>query len=278
MEQTLQTLEFFLNGMLLLTWILLNFYIVAVELRFLTSWFLNINPYFEPFLSLWLWTNPVFCFGRSFYPKILGFDLAPLINFQFLYFVQARVGKYVKNVNNGAPPTPGMGSEMNPNPESGTNPESLSTPDWVYDVRDWLQNLLFKAKELVSDSTPKTESSKNFFETITFYLKKILNRFLDKLLGILNKPDDVLFVHTGPGEHSGKEYLVRLISTDTDSTVDFVSNVDTQTFAEQFSSSLSQMEILDQFHNHSLGLDLSTLLDKDFLSHLGYYIVDNFFV
>ena len=72
------------QGTVNILWCGMNLYIVAVELRFLLNWFLNINPYFEPFLSLWLWTNPVFCFGRSFYPKIFGWDPAPLINFQVL--------------------------------------------------------------------------------------------------------------------------------------------------------------------------------------------------
>ena len=72
------------QGIANISWCGINLYIVAVELRFLLNWFLNINPYFEPFLSLWLWTNPVFCFGRSFYPKIFGWDPAPLINFQVL--------------------------------------------------------------------------------------------------------------------------------------------------------------------------------------------------
>ena len=76
------------QGIANIFWCGINLYIVAVELRFLLNWFLNINPYSEPFLSLWLWTNPVFCFGRSFYPKIFGWDPAPLINFQVLCFIK----------------------------------------------------------------------------------------------------------------------------------------------------------------------------------------------
>jgi uncharacterized protein YggT (Ycf19 family) len=255
MQQVAQTLEFFLNGMLSLTWILFNFYIVAVEFRFLISWFLNINPYFEPLLSLWLWTNPVFCFGRSFYPKILGFDPAPIINFQILYFVQGKLGKYVKNVNNGTPPTPGMDSETNP------NPESFSTPDWIYDVRDWLQNFSFKAKGLVSESADKTESSKNFFETVTFYVKK----------GILDKPDAITTVQAGSGEHSTNEFLAGIGK---DSTVEFVSNFNTHLFAEQVLTPLAHNNILNQFYSYSL--DFSTLVDNDFLSQLSelsHYVI-----
>jgi len=67
-----------------------------------------------------------------------------------------------------------------------------------------------------------------------------------------------------------------LIFIDEDNTVDLISNVDTHSFAEQFFTPLSQTDILDQFHNYSIGLDFSTLVDKDFLSQLNYYIVDNF--
>lgn len=100
------SLDSFIQAIANLLWCGMNLYIVAVELRFLLNWFLNINPYFEPFLSLWLWTNPIFCFGRSFYPKIFGWDLAPLINFQVLYFIQGQLGKFLKNLNDGLPPLP----------------------------------------------------------------------------------------------------------------------------------------------------------------------------
>jgi|TARA_B110000503_G_scaffold121573_1_gene185276 uncharacterized protein YggT (Ycf19 family) len=82
-----------------LFWYWLNILIVAVEIRFLVNWFLNINPYFEPFLSLWAWTNPVFCFGRSLYPKVLGIDVTPLINYRILAWFQRIVDNYVHGVN-----------------------------------------------------------------------------------------------------------------------------------------------------------------------------------
>ena len=82
-----------------LFWYWLNILIVAVEVRFLVNWFLNINPYFEPFLSLWAWTNPVFCFGRSLYPKVLGIDVTPLVNYRVLAWFQRIVDNYVHGVN-----------------------------------------------------------------------------------------------------------------------------------------------------------------------------------
>ena len=49
-----------------------------------TSLLLSINPYFEPFLTLWAWTNPVFTFGRTLYPKFFGLDLTPIVNYKIL--------------------------------------------------------------------------------------------------------------------------------------------------------------------------------------------------
>ena len=96
--------DIFFNGMISLAWIVVNFYIIAVEFKFLLSWFLNLNTFYEPFSSLWLWTNPIFCFGRSFYPKVFSWEPAPLINFQILYLIQEKLGSFVKNLNNGLPP------------------------------------------------------------------------------------------------------------------------------------------------------------------------------
>jgi uncharacterized protein YggT (Ycf19 family) len=59
-------------------------YILAIEFRFLVQFFLQINPYYEPFLTLWVWTNPVFNAGRKYYPKLVGIDFCPMINFALL--------------------------------------------------------------------------------------------------------------------------------------------------------------------------------------------------
>lgn len=94
----------FVNEILTLAWVIVNLYIIAVEFRFLLNWCLNVNPFYEPFLSLWAWTNPVFCFGRTFYPKIFSFDIAPIVNFQALYLVQEKLGSLIKDFSNGLPP------------------------------------------------------------------------------------------------------------------------------------------------------------------------------
>ena len=41
--------DIFFNGMISLAWIVVNFYIIAVEFRFLLNWFLNVNPFYELF-------------------------------------------------------------------------------------------------------------------------------------------------------------------------------------------------------------------------------------
>jgi uncharacterized protein YggT (Ycf19 family) len=68
----------------LFIWFALNFYLILLELRLLTQWFLNFNPYFEPFITMWELTNPMFQFGRKLYPKVFGFELGYLVNFKLL--------------------------------------------------------------------------------------------------------------------------------------------------------------------------------------------------
>jgi uncharacterized protein YggT (Ycf19 family) len=78
----------------LLIWLWLNVYLVAVEMRFLVQWFLSVNPYFEPTATLWRLTSPVFMFGRRLYPKILGLDVTPMINFKILNFLISVIASY----------------------------------------------------------------------------------------------------------------------------------------------------------------------------------------
>ena len=67
----------------------LEVFTFAVDIRILISWFLNINPYYQPFISLWEFTNPVMYWGRNIYPRIFGIEIAFMINLQILnYLVQ----------------------------------------------------------------------------------------------------------------------------------------------------------------------------------------------
>jgi uncharacterized protein YggT (Ycf19 family) len=67
----------------------LEVFTIAVDVRILISWFLNINPYYQPYVSLWEFTNPVMYWGRNIYPRIFGIEIAFMINLQILnYLVQ----------------------------------------------------------------------------------------------------------------------------------------------------------------------------------------------
>jgi uncharacterized protein YggT (Ycf19 family) len=76
----------------------IDFVIICLELRFCISWFLNINPYFEPFLSLWAFTSPIMWFGKGFYPRIFGLQLAPMINYRALQFVQQNLDRIIESI------------------------------------------------------------------------------------------------------------------------------------------------------------------------------------
>ena len=45
-------------------WFWNNILIIAVEIRTMLGMFLQVNPYFQPYLTLWEFTDPVFNFGR----------------------------------------------------------------------------------------------------------------------------------------------------------------------------------------------------------------------
>ena len=137
---TSHILDIFFNGMISFTWIVVNF--IAAEFRVFTNWLLSINQFYEPFLSLWLQTNLIFCFGRSFYLKIFSWEPALLINFQILYFIQKKSGSFVKNLNTGLPPesNPGMPTEFRV-------PEFYSILDQVNEMLCEIQKILLEIKE-----------------------------------------------------------------------------------------------------------------------------------
>lgn len=76
----------------------LEVYTVAVDLRILISWFLNINPYCQPFLTLWEITNPIIYWGRNIYPRIFGIEIAFMINLQILNCLCQAVQNLVLNL------------------------------------------------------------------------------------------------------------------------------------------------------------------------------------
>jgi len=74
----------------------IDIFLFAIELRYCISWFLNINPYFEPLFSLWCFTEPVFTWGKDTYPRLFGFQFAALINFRLIGAIQKILDQYVK--------------------------------------------------------------------------------------------------------------------------------------------------------------------------------------
>jgi hypothetical protein len=63
----------------------------VAELRIMIQMFLNINPYFYPVYYIWLVTDPMFNFGRKLYPKLMGFDLCPFINFTIAQKIEGQL-------------------------------------------------------------------------------------------------------------------------------------------------------------------------------------------
>jgi hypothetical protein len=77
----------------------LDFVLTCMQLRFCISFFLSINPYFEPFLSLWSFTNPIIWGGRKYYPRVFGVDLTPMINLGAIRQIQKYTDRYIKYRN-----------------------------------------------------------------------------------------------------------------------------------------------------------------------------------
>jgi hypothetical protein len=75
--------------------IFLDFINVCVETRFIIGWFLNINPYFEPFITLWTITDPFIWFGKGAYPRIFNMELAPMINHRLITVFRQNLDAFV---------------------------------------------------------------------------------------------------------------------------------------------------------------------------------------
>ena len=79
-------------------WYVITVYRLLVEIRFMLQWFININPYFEPFQTLWDITDPFFTFGKKFYPKLFGIELAPMVNWRILLYIENAVGRVAEGI------------------------------------------------------------------------------------------------------------------------------------------------------------------------------------
>ena len=75
--------------------IFIDFLNLCIEIRYLVGWFLNINPYFEPFLTLWIFTDPFIWTGKGNYPRILNMELTPMINHQLISILRKKLDAFV---------------------------------------------------------------------------------------------------------------------------------------------------------------------------------------
>jgi hypothetical protein len=75
--------------------IFFDFLNLCIEIRYLVGWFLNINPYFEPFVTLWIFTDPFIWTGKGTYPRILNMELTPMINHQLIAILRKKLDAYV---------------------------------------------------------------------------------------------------------------------------------------------------------------------------------------
>jgi len=80
-------------------WFCNNILIIAVEIRTMLGMFLQVNPYFQPYLTLWEFTDPVFNFGRYYYPQMFGFDICPWANIFFLQLLDQALDMFLFNIN-----------------------------------------------------------------------------------------------------------------------------------------------------------------------------------
>ena len=131
------------------TWFWTNILVLSCELRIGLSMFLQLNPYYEPFATLWTFTDPVFNFGRLYYPKILGFDLCPWLNMMFLNYVLVVLDVWLHGMN-----------EMNSGEENPIMTNLSRNPKYTI-IEKYLEN-----------AEPKTEQEwlESFsFEDIYFY-------------------------------------------------------------------------------------------------------------
>ena len=117
------------------TWFWTNILIICAEIRIALGMFLQLNPYYEPFATLWTYTDPVFNFGRAYYPKMLGFDICPWANMYFINNLLIGLDVWLHGVN-----------EMNSGPEHPTM-EVESTDERYVLIDKYLRAVRPKTKQ-----------------------------------------------------------------------------------------------------------------------------------
>lgn len=76
----------------------LEIYKLAVDLRIVLGWFLNINPYMQPVSTLWKITNPIMFIGRDYWPRVFGGDITFQYNLRILDIIISGLTKLIKRL------------------------------------------------------------------------------------------------------------------------------------------------------------------------------------
>ena len=94
----LETLQNSLEGICTIVICFLDFISFCLDLRFCTSFFLNLNPYYEPLYTVLRITNTFLYMGRNIYPKIMGVDITIMVNYRLLNYVKKQCQYLIENI------------------------------------------------------------------------------------------------------------------------------------------------------------------------------------
>ena len=75
--------------------VFIDIVLTSLELRMCINFFLNINPFFEPFLTLWVFTDVFMWTGRGIYPRIFGMDITSMINYRLIIKIKKSLEYFV---------------------------------------------------------------------------------------------------------------------------------------------------------------------------------------
>jgi uncharacterized protein YggT (Ycf19 family) len=94
----IETLQDSLEGICTIVICFLDFISFCLDLRFCTSFFLNLNPYYEPLFTVLRITSHFLYMGRNIYPKIMGVDVTIMVNYRLLNYVRKQCQYVIENI------------------------------------------------------------------------------------------------------------------------------------------------------------------------------------
>lgn len=97
MDTIIEGLDDSLEGICSIIICFLDFISFCLDLRFCTSFFLNLNPYYEPLFTVLRITNYFLYMGRNIYPKILGVDVTIMVNYRLLGYIKKKCQSIIEN-------------------------------------------------------------------------------------------------------------------------------------------------------------------------------------